>query len=115
LTEELEAAQTSTAAANKELCSKLAALDELTVRERTAQDKLQALGEDKKTQEHLLDSTWKMLSERNYSSSIVISSAVACAVALLKSYVSDLDDEWDALKDSLGTILSTMIMSGMRL
>jgi hypothetical protein len=87
----------------------------LTVRERTAQDKLQALGEDKKTQEHLLDSTWKMLSERNYSSSIVISSAVACAVALLKSYVSDLDDEWDALKDSLGTILSTMIMSGMRL
>jgi hypothetical protein len=34
-----------------------------------------------------------MLSERYYSSSMVISSAVAHAVALLKSYLPDLDTE----------------------
>jgi hypothetical protein len=34
-----------------------------------------------------------MLSERYYSSSMVISSAVAHVVALLKSYVPDLDAE----------------------
>jgi hypothetical protein len=50
LNEELEAARMSAAAAaNQELSSKLAALDEMTVRERTAQDKLHALGEEKKT------------------------------------------------------------------
>jgi hypothetical protein len=51
-----------------------------------------------------------MFTERDYSSSEVISSVVAHAVALLKSYVSDLDpellckeypckddDKWDAL------------------
>jgi hypothetical protein len=49
LNEELEVARMSAAAANQELSSKLAALDEMTVRERTAQDKLHALGEEKKT------------------------------------------------------------------
>jgi hypothetical protein len=66
-------------------------LDEITIQERTAQDKLQALGEEKNTHEHLLESTRKMLSEHDYFSSTVISSAVAHAVALLKSYVPDLD------------------------
>jgi chromosome segregation ATPase len=91
LTEELEATRTSTAAANQQLSSKLAALDEITIRERIVQDKLQALGEENNTHEHLLESTRKMLSEHDYSSSTVISSVVAHAVALLKSYVPDLD------------------------
>jgi hypothetical protein len=41
----------------------------------------------------LLESTWKMVVERDYSSLVVISSAVAHAVALLKSYTPDLDPE----------------------
>jgi hypothetical protein len=55
-----------------------------------------------------------MLSERDYSSLAVISLAVAHTVALLRSYMPDLDtellcrdypfehdDEWDAFIDSL--------------
>jgi hypothetical protein len=114
LTEELEAARMSAVAANQEFSSKSAALGEMTNQERTAQDKLHAVGEDKKTQEHLLESTRKMLSEHDYSSLVVISLAVAHIVALLKSYMSDLDtellhrdypfnddDERDALIDSV--------------
>jgi hypothetical protein len=56
------------------------------VRECEAQNKLQVLGDEKKTQEQLLESTWKMLSECDCSSS-----AVAHAVALLKSHTHDLD------------------------
>jgi hypothetical protein len=55
------------------------------VRERDAQAKLQALGEEKKLQKQVLESTQKMFSERDYSSSVVIFSAVAHVVALLKS------------------------------
>jgi hypothetical protein len=58
-----------------------------------AQNKLHALGDEKKTQEQLLESTRKMLSEHDYSSSVMISSVVAHAVPLLKSYLSDLDIE----------------------
>jgi hypothetical protein len=95
------------------LSLKSVAFDELAVRERDTPDKLQALGE-KKTQELLLESTWKMISERDYSSLVVVSSAVAHAVAPLKSYMPDLDiellrwdypfdddDEQDALIDSV--------------
>jgi hypothetical protein len=65
--------------------------DELVVRQREAQIKLQALGDEKKIQEHLLESTQMMLFKHNYSSSAVISFVVAHAVALLKSYSSNLD------------------------
>jgi hypothetical protein len=41
----------------------------------------------------VLESTWKMLSEHDYSSSTVISSVVAHIVLLLKSYVPNLDPE----------------------
>jgi hypothetical protein len=41
----------------------------------------------------VLESTRKMLSERDYSSSTLISSKVEHAVTLLKSYVPDLDPE----------------------
>jgi hypothetical protein len=84
------------------------------VHEHDAQDKLHALGGEKKTQEHLLESTRMMLSECDYSSSAVVSLAVAHVVALLKSYTPDLDiellcrdypfeddDERDTLIDSM--------------
>jgi hypothetical protein len=61
-----------------------------------------------------MDSTQKMLSEHDYSSLTVISSTAALAVALLMSYVLDLDiellhrdypfeddDEQDTLIDSM--------------
>jgi hypothetical protein len=61
-----------------------------------------------------LESTWKALFERDYSSSVLISFVVAHTVALLKSYTSDLDtellrkdypfdddEEWDVLIDSV--------------
>jgi hypothetical protein len=41
----------------------------------------------------MLESTWRMLSEWDYSSSVVIFSVVAHAVVLLKSYVPDLDQK----------------------
>jgi hypothetical protein len=75
------------------LSSKSRALDELVVWEREAQIRLQTLGDEKKTQEQLLDSTHKMLSKRDYYSSAVISSVVAHVVALLKSHTFDLDVE----------------------
>jgi hypothetical protein len=59
------------------------AFDELMVREHEAQNKLQPLGDEKKTQEQLLESTQKMLFERDYSSSAVVSSVVANVVVLL--------------------------------
>jgi hypothetical protein len=73
------------------LSSKLAGFDELVVREREAQIRLWALGNEKKTREQLLESTQKTLSERDYSSSAVISSVVAHALALLKSHTPNLD------------------------
>jgi hypothetical protein len=86
----------------------------LVIREWNAQDKLQALGEEKRLQEQVLESTRKMFFEHDYSSSTVISLVVAHAVALLKSYVPNLDpelpredypfeedEEWDSLIDSM--------------
>jgi hypothetical protein len=58
-----------------------------------AQIKLQTLGDEKKIQEQLLESAQKMLSKQDFSSSVVISSAVAHDVALLKSHTPDLDIE----------------------
>jgi hypothetical protein len=84
------------------------------VRDSEAHIRLQTLGNEKKIKEHLLESTQKMLSEHDYSSSAVISSALAHAVALLKSDAPDLgiellhmdfsfadDEERDALIDSV--------------
>jgi hypothetical protein len=73
------------------LSSKSAGFDELVVREREAQIRLWALGNEKKTREQLLESTQKTLSEHDYSSSAVISSVVAHALALLKSHTPNLD------------------------
>jgi hypothetical protein len=70
------------------LSYKSATLDELVVREREIQIRLHALGDEKKTQQQLWESTQKTLSERDFSSS-----AMAHAVALLKSHTPDLDTE----------------------
>jgi chromosome segregation ATPase len=61
LKEDLEAARASVATANQELSSKSASFEELVARERGAQNKLQVLGDDKKAQEHVLESTQRML------------------------------------------------------
>jgi hypothetical protein len=91
LEEDLEAARAFTAVANQEMSSKSTAFDELVFRERDAQSKLQALSDEKTTQYLLLETTLKMLSEHDYSSSMVIYSAVSHAVAILKSCIPDLD------------------------
>jgi hypothetical protein len=93
LTADLKSAQAFSITTNQDLASKSAALYELAVREQATQDKLRVLHKEKKLQEQILESTRKMLSKRDYSSSTVISSVVAHAVALLKSYVPDLDLE----------------------
>jgi hypothetical protein len=111
LKEELEAARASTTATRQELSSKSMTFDELVDREHEAQIRLQTLSDEKKVQEQLLESTQKILCD--YSSSAVLSSTVAHAVALLKSHTPNLDrellhrdfpfadDEWDALIDSV--------------
>jgi hypothetical protein len=83
----------SAAATNEELTSKLAAFDKFVIWDQDAQNKLHALGDEKKTHELLMESTQKMVAERDYSSTAVISSVVAHAVVLLKSYTLHLDPE----------------------
>jgi hypothetical protein len=75
------------------LSTKSGTLDELVIQELEAQVTLQILGDEKKAQEKLLESAHKPLSKRDLSSSTVISSVVAHAVALLKSQTPDLDVE----------------------
>jgi flagellar biosynthesis/type III secretory pathway protein FliH len=87
LIEDLKVAWAFTTVANQEISSNLAVL------KRDAQDKLEALGEEKRLQEQVLESTRKMLSEHDYCSSTVISLVVAHVVELLKSHVPDLDPE----------------------
>jgi hypothetical protein len=55
--------------------------------------KLKAVEEKMKTQGQLLDSAQQALSKRELSSSAVISSAVANAVARMKNHLSDLEME----------------------
>jgi hypothetical protein len=74
---------------------------------------LQTLEDEKKAKELLLESTQMSLSKRDFTSLMVNSSAVAHAVALVKSDMLDFDaeilrrdfpindEEWDALVDSV--------------
>jgi hypothetical protein len=99
---------------NWELSSNVTALEELSVPEQAAQDKVWALGEEKRLLEQEMTSTRTMFAEWDYSSSEVIPSVVVYTVALLKSYVPDLDpellrkeyqykdgDEWDAITEGV--------------
>jgi hypothetical protein len=86
------AAQDSVATIHQELSSKVAIISELSEQERSAQDALRALAEQKWVLEQELSSTRKMFAECDTSSE-VIASAVAHIVALLKSHAPDLDPE----------------------
>jgi hypothetical protein len=72
------------------LSSKPATFDELVAQEHDTQNKLQFFGDDKKAEEVVLESTRKMRSDRDYSSSAVMSLVVVHLMALLKSYIPDL-------------------------
>jgi uncharacterized membrane-anchored protein YhcB (DUF1043 family) len=59
----------------------------------TAEEKLKATKEKLKTQQQSLDSARQELSKREFSSSTVISSAVANAATLFKNHLPNLDME----------------------
>jgi pantothenate kinase type III len=75
------------------LISKSSALDFAVIQERKAKNNLQAAEEKIKAQEQLLPSTQKALSKREFSSSVVISSVVANAMALVKNHMPKFDTE----------------------
>jgi pantothenate kinase type III len=75
------------------LISKSSALDFAVIQERKAKNNLQAAEEKIKAQEQLLASTQKALSKREFSSSVVISSVVANAMALVKNHMPKFDTE----------------------
>jgi DNA repair protein RadC len=93
LTRDQQSAWASVDIIKEELSTESGTLDELVIQELEAQVRLQILGDEKKAQEKLLESAHKPLSKRDLSSSTVISSVVAHAVALLKSQTPDLDVE----------------------
>jgi hypothetical protein len=100
LTQELESTKASLTTTHDKLTNKSATLDLVVIREqhdkiqmKTAEEKLKATEEKLKTQEQSLDLAQHALSKRELSSSTVISSTVANAVALFKNHLSDLDVE----------------------
>jgi hypothetical protein len=88
LTQDLQSVEASTDILKSELSAKSATLDELVIREHEALARLKILGDEKKAQEQLLESAHKVLSKRDFTSSVV-----AHVVALLKSHTPDLDTE----------------------
>jgi hypothetical protein len=74
------------------LTSKSSALDFVVIQGRKAEIKLQAAEEKIKAQEQSF-LTQKVLSKREFSSSTVISSAVANAMALVKNHMPEFDAE----------------------
>jgi hypothetical protein len=63
------------------------------IQERVAHIKSQTLTDEKKAKEQLLESTQMILSKRDFTSSVMSSSAVAHAMALEKSHMPDFDAE----------------------
>jgi Skp family chaperone for outer membrane proteins len=113
MNQDLQSAQTFVTITREKLSSKSIALDESVKQEHEAQIKLQTLVDEKKAKEQLLESTQMTLSKRDFTSSVMSSSAVAHAMALVKSHMSDFDveilqrdfpindEERDALVDSI--------------
>jgi hypothetical protein len=93
LTQDLLSAQASLTTTAEKLASKSSALDFVVIRERKAEIKLQTTEEKRKAQQQLLDSTQKALSKREFSSLVIISLAVAHAMALVKNHMSKFDAE----------------------
>jgi hypothetical protein len=97
---ELENAQTSLAATRDKSDSKLKALDlqmfradETMLQLKNAESQLKVAEEDLKNQRQLLESAQKTSSTHKSSFNMMISSAVAHAVALFKNHLSDLNIE----------------------
>jgi hypothetical protein len=93
LTYDLLSAQASITATMEKLAAKSSALDITVIQEREVELKLQTYEEKRKAQEQLLESTQKALSKREFSSSAMISSAVAHAVAHVKNHMPEFDAE----------------------
>jgi hypothetical protein len=87
----LRSSQASLVAAIEKLISKSPALDFVVILEREAEIKPQATKEKIKAQEQSLVSTQKVLSKREFSSSVVISLAVANAMTLVKNHMPEFD------------------------
>jgi predicted nucleotidyltransferase len=111
--QDLQSVQASLTATIEKLTSKSSALDFAVVWDHQMEIKLKAAEEKVKTPGQVLDSTQKVLSKREFSSSTVISSAVANAMALVKNHMPEFDMEilwkgftvddtgWEALVDSV--------------
>jgi hypothetical protein len=65
----------------------------MEIKLKAIEEKLKATEEKMKSQRQLLDSALQALSKREFSSSVVISSAVANAMALVKNHIPDFDAE----------------------
>jgi hypothetical protein len=91
--QDLRTAQDFATALNRELSSKVSALEEPTEWEKAAQDALWALADEKQVPEQELSSTQNMFTERDTSSSKLMASAVAQTAGLLKSHVPYLEPE----------------------
>jgi hypothetical protein len=97
---ELETAQTSLAATHDKLSSKSKALDfqviradEVVLRPKNAERRLEAAEEDLKNQKQLLESARKTVSKHEDSFNMMIFSAVAHAAALFNNHLPDLTME----------------------
>jgi hypothetical protein len=75
------------------LASKSSTLDTAVIWAHEMEIKLKAVEEKMKSQGQLLDSAQQALSKREFSSSTVISSAVANAMVLVKNQISKFDAE----------------------
>jgi hypothetical protein len=97
---ELENAQTSLATTHDKLDSKSKGLDlqvfradEAMLRLKNAESRLKATEEEFKNQRRLLESAQKILSKRESSFNMMISSTVAHAATLFKNHLPDLNME----------------------
>jgi hypothetical protein len=100
LTRDLEFVWASLTATTSKLTSKSSALDIAVIREhemeiklKAAEEKLKATEEKMKMKGQLLDSAQQALSKWEFSSSSVISSSMANAMALVKNHMSKFDAE----------------------
>jgi chromosome segregation ATPase len=100
LVRDLELVLASLTATTSKLPSKSFTLDTTMIREhemeiklKAAEEKLKAAEEKLKSQGQLLDSVQQALSKRQFSSSVVMSSAMANVMALVKNHIPDFNAE----------------------
>jgi hypothetical protein len=100
LARELKSVQASLTATTNKLTSKSSALDTAVIRQHeieiklnATEEKLKVAEEKVKSQGWLLDSAQQALSKLEFSSSVVISSAVANAMVLVKNHIPEFDTE----------------------